>query len=274
MRLRRHQLLATGAVALAAALTCGLSGAAAAPQARLVSGGDGHVGRLKTGTDAAALVDGTATVKKAKTTVTLPRVLLRTYANNTSVTKHKFLYSISPSWAVTHKGKHPRFGVLPVAHTAVLGFGAVPITADLHLRQVIRPSGLIAPIKVASITQLVAPFKVKPTVVTGVLDVRISNVRVDQVPLKVGPNCRSVSPLHLKVTGQYPKYSLFVGGPLKGKVTIPEFTGCGTRGDDLDPLLNGTISGPGNMLHMTQGILGTWNTHKPGDCNGCRPPKD
>ena len=62
--------------------------------------------------------------------------------------------------------------------------------------------------------------------------------------------------------------------PLKGKVTIPEFTGCGTQGDDLDPLLNGTISGPGNMLHMTQGILGTWNKHKPGDCQGCRPPND
>src|SRR5579875_4034099 len=207
---RRQLLLAAGAAALAVVLTCGLSGAVAVPQTRLASG-KGHIGKLKKGTDAAALVDGTATVKKAKTTVTLPRVLLRTYANNTSVTKHHYLYSISPSWAVTHKGKHPRFGILPVAHTSVLGFGAVPITADLHLRQVIRPSGLLAPIKVASITQLVSPFKVKPTVVTAVLDMRISNVRVDQVPLHVGPNCRSVSPLHLRVTGKYPKYSLFVG---------------------------------------------------------------
>ena len=154
----------------------------------------------------------------------------------------------------------------------VLGFGAVPITAKLHLSQKVERNGRISPIVVHSITQLVSPFKVRPTVVTGLLDVRVSNVVVDQVRVPVGPNCRSVEPMKLRVTGIYPQYSLFVGGPLSGKVRIPAFTGCGTGGDDLDPLLTGMISGPGNRLNLTQGILGTWNTNKPGDCNGCQPP--
>jgi hypothetical protein len=125
---------------------------------------------------------------------------------------------------------------------------------------------------VHSETQLVQPFKVRPTVVTGLLNVRVSNVRVDQVPLRVGPDCRSVTPMRLRVTGQNATYNLFRGGKLDGKVTIPDFTDCGTGGDDIDPLLNGTIAGPGNPLHLIQGVLGTWDKGKPNDCNGCQPP--
>jgi hypothetical protein len=262
------------AVAALALTTLGtLSGADAAPAARTsASGHPTAVRPIPSGAVNAALVDGTTTVRKAKTVVTLPRTLLRTFANEKSVTRHNILISQSPTWAVTHRGKHPRFGVFPVAHSAVLGFGAIPITADLHLSQLVR-HGQIVPIMVHSRAGLHFPFKQFPTHVVGTVNVRISNVRVDRVPLHVGPNCHTVVPMELRLIGNVPAYNLFTGGPLHGTVTIPPFTDCGTGGDDLDPLLTGTISGPGNTIKQQQGLLAVWTTKHPGDCAGCQPPK-
>lgn len=275
MVIRGRRLSVAVAIMAAALAAVGLGGAEAAPPAATVpaassTAGDG-IRPPHGGTDAAVLVDGTTTVRKTRTTVRLPRVVLRTYANETSVIKHEILSSSSPAWVVRHPGKHPGFGVFPTTTTKVLGFGAIPIVATLHMRQVIH-RGQITPLTIRTKTQTVAPFATQPTHVTGQVEIRISDVRVDQVPLHVGPRCRTATPMHLHLVGISPQYNLFTGGPLDGKVTIPPFTGCGIGRDDLDPLLTGTISGPGNPLHMIQGILGTWNPALPHDCNGCRPP--
>ncbi|HEY2298061.1 MAG TPA: hypothetical protein VGH43_10060 [Jatrophihabitans sp.] len=269
-------MISRRSVAAVAALTLTtvgtLSGAAAAPATNLLSSyAPAGIRPIPAAAENAALVDGTTTVRKAKTVVTLPRTLLRVYANKTSVDRKNILYSQSPTWAVSHRGKHPRFGIFPVAHSAVLGFGALPITADLHLSQLVR-HGQIVPIIVHSRAGLHFPFRQFPTNVTGSVSVRVSNVRVDQVPLQVGPNCHTVVPMRLRLTGNTPAYNLFTGGPLRGKATIPPFTGCGTGGDDLDPLLTGTISGPGNTINQQQGQLAVWTTKNPSDCSGCRPP--
>jgi hypothetical protein len=52
-----------------------------------------------------------------------------------------------------------------------------------------------------------------------------------------------------------PPYTLDSGGQLTGTVEIPQFTGCGTGGDDLDRLLTASISGPGNFVRLFQGAL-------------------
>jgi hypothetical protein len=132
---------------------------------------------------------------------------------------------------------------------------------------------LYLPIVVHSKTQTVFPFKAYPTHAIGSVNVRISNVLVDQVPLNVGPNCHSAVPMHLNLVGLSPKYTLFQGGPLNGTVTVPPFTGCGTGGDNLDPLLTGMISGPGNKINQIQGNLAPWNPKQKNDCGACRPPK-
>lgn len=266
----RRSVVAAAALAVVALGT--LTGASAQPAPHITQAPHPGIRPIKGGSDAAALVDGTAAVRKAKTLVTLPRTVLRTYANEISHVTHKILFSQSPVWAVTHVGRHPRFGVFPVAHSAVLGFGAIPITADLHLTQLVR-RGLIVPLVVDSKTGTDFPFREYPTHVRGEANVRISDVFVDQVPLHVGPNCHTVTPLKLDLVGRPKTYNLFTGGVLKGVVTIPDFTGCGTGGDDLDPLLDGTISGPGNQLVQYQGSLAPWDPTKPHDCNGCRPPK-
>jgi hypothetical protein len=43
------------------------------------------------------------------------------------------------------------------------------------------------------------------------------------------------------------------GGPLTGFVAIPRFAGCGV-GEDLDPLLTASISGPDNFIKLIQGV--------------------
>lgn len=263
---------ALAAVVLATVGLGTLTGASAQPAPHITQAPHPGLPPITGGSDAAALVDGTATVRKAKTLVTLPRTVLRTYANETSRNKHNILYSQSPVWAVTHVGRHPQFGVFPVAHSAVLGFGAIPITADLHLTQLVR-HGQIVPLEVVSKVGIAFPFREYPTHVTGQANVRIANVFVDQVPLHVGPNCHTVTPLRLDLVGNPKTYNLFSGGLLTGTVRIPNFTGCGTGGDDLDPLLNGTISGPGNQLVQHQGNLAPWDPTKPHDCNGCKPPR-
>jgi hypothetical protein len=266
----RRSLAAAAALAVTTMLTLGA--ADAAPAAHVVQAPHPGIPPITGGSDAGALVDGTATVRKAKQLVTLPRTVLRSYANETSHITHKILFSLSPVWAVTHVGRHPKFGVFPVAHSTVLGFGAIPITADLHLTQ-LSHHGQIVPLIVDSKTGTDFPFREYPTHVRGQANVRIANVFVDQVPLHVGPNCHTVTPLRLDLVGKPKTYNLFSGGVLRGVVNIPNFTGCGTGGDNLDPLLNGTISGPGNKLVQYQGNLAPWDPTKPNDCNGCRPPK-
>jgi hypothetical protein len=268
--LSRRSMVVAAALTVAALATLGSADAAPAP--RITQAPHPGLPGIKGGSDAGVLVDGTATVRKAKQVVTLPRTVLRTYANETSHITHDILFSLSPVWAVTHVGRHPRFGVFPVAHSTVLGFGAIPITADLHLTQLVR-HGLIVPLTVDSKTGVAFPFREYPTHIRGQANVRIDNVFVDQVPLHVGTNCHTVAPLKLNLVGRPKTYNLFSGGVLRGTVRIPNFTGCGTGGDNLDPLLNGTISGPGNELVQYQGNLAPWDPTKPNDCNGCKPPK-
>ncbi len=265
----RRSIAAVAALTLTVLATFGSAGAAPAPHVKQAP----HPGipPIKGGSDAGVLVDGTAGVRKAKTIVTLPRTLLRAYANETFHIKNHIIFATTATWAVTHIGPHPRFGIFPVAHSSVLSFGAIPITADLHLTQLKR-NGLYLPIVVHSKTQTVFPFKAYPTHAVGDVNVRISNVRVDQVPLNVGPNCHSAVPMHLNLVGLSPKYTLFQGGPLKGTVTIPPFTECGTGGDNLDPLLTGMISGPGNKIVQMQSNLAPWNPKQKNDCGACRPP--
>jgi hypothetical protein len=266
----RRSVAAVAALAATALVT--VSGAAAEPAPHAVSRSHASLPPITGGSDTGVFTIGTTTVRKAKAEVALPLTVMRAYANEISHITKGNLYSRTPSWAVSHVGRHPRFGTFPVAHSAVLGFGAVPITADLHLTQLVR-AGRVLPINVYSKNQVNFPFKEFPTHVRGRVEVRIANVRVDRVPLDVGPDCHSAVPMTLSLRGTHPTYNLFTGGPLYGRVTIPQFTGCGSGGDDLDPLLNGMISGPGNRIVLHQGNLGVWDPSKPRDCDSCHPPK-
>jgi hypothetical protein len=130
------------------------------------------------------------------------------------------------------------------------------------------------------------------SLVVGSLNASLSNVEVDGQRVNVGTSCRSVTPLKVSLWGlpaQEGQLDYTVGGggllgqydgahvgSLKGirlpklpalgastgltfpipkstGITIPHFTGCGTGGDNLDPLINASVSGPDNPLKALQG---------------------
>jgi hypothetical protein len=179
----------------------------------------------------------------------------------------------------------------PVTGT-FLNFGFVPVTAVLQLSETAWPSSNPAkenrkcyqgniknkPVKLKSPIVTVfsdlnddsaAGFPVLSTSETY-LTISVSQVLVNGVPLSVGPNCGTSQPIQALLTGHGHNgppptgYTLDNGGPLTGQVTIPDFEHCGV-GENLDPLLDAGISGPGNFQLITQGTLCTpQQSGKPG----------
>jgi hypothetical protein len=142
---------------------------------------------------------------------------------------------------------------IPPLTGTFLTFGFVPIRATMDLVQV--PG---APINIHTEGRRQAPFTFTVTTVAK-FSAHIHDVFVNGVRLDVGSNCRTEKPIDMVLTGGTPDYvNVLRGGPQAGFVDIPSFIGCGTT-ENLDPLLTGTVSGPGNRVKVIQG-------------NVCSPP--
>ena len=148
-----------------------------------------------------------------------------------------------------YRGRHE----LPPVTATFLAFRFVPVTATILLTE-------LTPIRIVSASGIKAPpYPIKVTASTKI-SIRISGVRVNGLPLKVGGGCRTVRPVRLVLIGRGDNtipprgYTVSTGGPLTGMLTIPPFTGCGVT-ENLDPLLTGSISGSGNFVKLTQGKL-------------------
>jgi hypothetical protein len=145
---------------------------------------------------------------------------------------------------------------LPPIQATLLTFGFMPTTATVQITQ----SGDldVSTVAVGSI-QLEAR-------VESVISMRISDVLVNGVPLNVGRDCHTPA-FGLTLNG-LPGYNITIGGALAGTIDIPHFTGCGV-GENLDPVFNAAVSGPGNYVQLTQGtVCGDW---PPGSDSGCPP---
>jgi hypothetical protein len=146
-----------------------------------------------------------------------------------------------------YHGKHE----LPPARNTFLAFGFMPVTATLELRE-------LTPIKIKSVT---VNLNRNPITVTSTayLSLHLDDVSVNGEPLNVGPHCQTQTPIKLVLHGKGQNvppagYTLETGGPLNGRVTIPDFSGCGV-GEDLDPLLSASISASNNYTLQTQGQI-------------------
>lgn len=226
---------------------------------------------------AAALLDGLTSVAKTKTTVSLPAMLFRVDANYETdylpPDNPIYIDSYSHAWVRSPAGAPKLYGYFPAVPTAVLAFGSIPVTATMQLIQVSDRTGQLVPFTIYGHGLFNSPYTVFPTRVSGDVQLRLTNVMVDKLPLEVGSHCQLRTPMHLAVYGDAASYNLFLGGSLYGTATIPPFAGCGANGQDLDPLLTGMISGPNNAVHMRQGTLGGW-IDPDGPCNACQPPHD
>jgi hypothetical protein len=153
----------------------------------------------------------------------------------------------------------PGLEQLPPSPATFLTFGFMPTKATLELTQ----HGLL---HIAIVLDF-GDFSKSSVTATGDLMIRLFDVMVNGRALDVGDRCRTATPVHFELTADPVLYTINDGGILSGFVTIPPFDGCGV-GEDLDPLLTGSISGPDNFLKMTQGNLCTFD---PPPAFGCPP---
>jgi hypothetical protein len=158
--------------------------------------------------------------------------------------------AIEYSWGELYYKGHKQ---LPPARNTFLSFRFVPVTATLNLIEVGR-------INIVSVSGTLAPPYPITVTATMKASIHLSDVTVNGKPLNVGAGCRTKTLTELTLFGHgtntFPPtgYTVSTGGPLAGMLTIPPFTDCGVT-ENLDPLLTGTISGPGNYVLMTQGEL-------------------
>ncbi|MER6793950.1 DUF6801 domain-containing protein [Amycolatopsis mediterranei] len=88
---------------------------------------------------------------------------------------------------------------------------------------------------------------------------RVSGVKINGVPVDVGPDCVTAKSITLHVSGHYDP---FTTGHIKDpNFTLPEFRDCGSGSQDLTKLLSGMSSGEGN-----EAKIDTYNL------NGCTEP--
>jgi hypothetical protein len=171
------------------------------------------------------------------------------FAESHRFNKHKTDIIVRSTGELYYKGSHE----LPPVRATFLGFRFIPFTATLHLIE-------LTPIIIVSVSGITAPpYPIAVRAASKIL-VRVTDVTVNGVPLNVGTQCRTAAPVNLVLVGRGdntipPKgYTVATGGPLAGTFTIPPFIKCGVS-ENLDPLLTGSISGPGNFVKMTQGKL-------------------
>lgn len=124
---------------------------------------------------------------------------------------------------------------LPPADGYFVAFRFVPVTNTTHLVPAGRSKGK---------AKLELPYA--HIDLTNKLYIKLTNVKQDGVPLNVGKRCRTATPAIIPLKG---KVNMTPGAEsvIKSTYTIPKFSGCGLS-EDLDPLLTGLVSGPGNQL--------------------------
>lgn len=182
-------------------------------------------------------------------------------------------------------------GLVGRVRVRMVAFGAIPATATLTLRST-RKAGKVTPLLVQLWASSTAeqlgcdPSFDAPkltALVEGQIDIALSDLEVDGIPVNLGSHCRTVRPTDLRLWGDTSlgSYSPNTGGPLgafdglhpgslgpldspfyvesQGRtipastgVTVPPFTGCGTGGDDLSPLVSAMASGPNNPVRAVQ----------------------
>ena len=130
------------------------------------------------------------------------------------------------------------------------------VTASLNLPPA---TGSFKELGVVPVTATVAFIQDGPT--TGTVDLntgavktmskitlQVTSLSVSGLPVPVGPACESATPASVALASQ-PGFNIVNGGTVSGTYTVPSFAHCGL----VTPVLNLTVTGPGNTLSLTLG---------------------
>jgi hypothetical protein len=124
---------------------------------------------------------------------------------------------------------------LPPATGSFKELGLIPVTATVAFLQNGPTTGKVD-LNTGAVTTM------------SNITLQITSLTVAGLPVPVGPSCESATPASVALASQ-PGFSIVNGGTVSGTYTIPPFTGCGL----ITPVLNLTITGPGNTISLTLG---------------------
>jgi hypothetical protein len=124
---------------------------------------------------------------------------------------------------------------LPPATGSFMEFGLIPVTATVAFIQNGPTTGKVD-LNTGAVTT------------SSSITLQITSLSVGGLPVPVGPSCESATPASVSLASQ-PGFSIVNGGTVSGTYTVPPFAGCGL----ITPVLNLTITGPGNTISLTLG---------------------
>lgn len=184
------------------------------------------------------------------------------------------------SWVTSPPGSDLPFGTFTPIRVNAVAFGSIPVSATVHISQTKR-DGLIQPFAlkwIATMTYVPEGVEIAgygaspgypyafefPPEFSGQVDIRLSDVVVDGVPVPVGDRCAAPADLTFTprpgfydlsaqgVKGEPGEFApLTAPGYLPGTADIKSFSGCRNGAEVLDPLLTTMISGSGNPIDAT-----------------------
>ncbi len=161
-------------------------------------------------------VNGSTFLKAANATVTLGPGALRSKVN---LTTGKVTASLN----------------LPPATGSFTELGLIPVTATVAFLQNGPTTGTIN-LSTGAVSTMSS------------ITLQITSLSVSGLPVPVGPACESATPASVALASQ-PGFSIVNGGTVSGTYTVPPFAHCGL----VTPVLNLTITGPGNTISLTLG---------------------
>ena len=188
-----------------------------------------------------------------------PDVSVRTTFTN-------LIYVVSPV------GAAHRYGEMPPIIVRTVAFGAMPVEATVQISQARDAEGLPIPLSLKQIDRTrtlngVFGRYLSDAEAAGEMNVRLTGLVADGVPVDVGSRCFTSKPGALNLVGkgygpEVPKpvdpriyYSGALGGRLTGTIDLPRFVGCGTGSEDLSPLVSGMVSGTGNPVKLQVSMI-------------------
>lgn len=177
-------------------------------------------------------------------------------------------------------------GFIAQKRVNLAAFGSIPATATITLRSP-EVKGHPEPLRIlvwdvkqrGCQADIPLPSQRTHTLALGRAEITLSDLRVDGVPVDLGPRCRTVRPAELELWGgadytpgggglleaydgrhegslaplSSPYYAQDNGRTIRKSagIDIPRFTGCGVK-EDLSPLVTAMASGPGNPVRVVQ----------------------
>ncbi|WP_414942101.1 DUF6801 domain-containing protein [Amycolatopsis sp. cmx-11-51] len=164
--------------------------------------------------------------------------------------------------------------ILPPSKMTFLGFGFVPINGTMEL----LPTDYKTGNTVLDVETMLHGDTTTTAIARIELFGKLRDITINGVPLDVGANCMTSEPIVLNLRG--PNWNAFTGGVLRTDrhdpdpafrgFTLPKFSGCGVK-EDLDSLLSGMGSGPGNQACIGVNQVGLpWEAER--KCPNTDPP--